>query len=233
MKIVKVKRPKMVDSKAVKAKLRDDEDDKLDSINESLEQANRDARARIEEAKQDEKEDQRLFEDPNSAPMLEEDEEMEKYAEGGAIAAIRRSGKVGTQAEEWQKQRDLENPSKLQEPKSDPNKDVRTPEQKARAADYYKTKPKSKEYESQEHKGPQGLAEGGLVQRSIVDAIMSKRSKSNEQVDIESNNEEQPNQFYEENREILKENYDDTMDDFDDSKRDRVSAIRKRMMAKR
>ena len=99
---------------------------------------------------------------------------------------------------------------------------------------------------------------------SLVAAIMAKRRKANPEpgddymngrrmmaqggdvVDIEENGEEEPNQYYGINREILKENYDSDFEDMEQPKdsnehgddiesdsHDMVSQIRRKMRAKR
>lgn len=83
---------------------------------------------------------------------------------------------------------------------------------------------------------------------SIASAIMAKRRMMADggMVDIDENAEEQPNQYYRRNEEVLKENYDSDMDDvsqpmdsnehsvdIDSDDHDMVSAIRRKIMAKR
>lgn len=84
---------------------------------------------------------------------------------------------------------------------------------------------------------------------SIASAIMARRKRmaAGGQVDIESNEMEQPNSFYEQNEDAaLKENYDDDIEDLmqpmdsnedrpsiPTNKHDRISAIRARMKSRR
>lgn len=89
----------------------------------------------------------------------------------------------------------------------------------------------------------QMLAEGGEV-KSVADAIMERRraKQASEQVDIEMNAQEMPNQYYGRNKDVLKENYDQDMMDvsqpmdsnehsveIDSDKHDRISEMRRRM----
>lgn len=83
-----------------------------------------------------------------------------------------------------------------------------------------------------------GYAEGGQVEgpKSIASAIMAKRMADGGMVDIEDNNTEEPRMFDDLNEDALKENYSQEMTDVtqpEESKRDRVQAIRSRMISKR
>ncbi len=86
-----------------------------------------------------------------------------KKAEGGAIAEVRRSGSAGEGAQTTQELRDEANPT----PKPMTGTDVRTPEQKQKAAAYYDT-PKQTPNEgpaSTDKDGYQKFAEGDLVSK--------------------------------------------------------------------
>lgn len=94
------------------------------------------------------------------------------------------------------------------------------------------------------------LAHGGEA-HSIVDRIMQRRRMAEGgQVDIDENEEEQPNEFYEQNEAAMKENYDEAMDDIDEGHSpsiddpeesreeneddaDMISQIRRRMKSRR
>lgn len=84
---------------------------------------------------------------------------------------------------------------------------------------------------------------------SLVASIMAKRKAKmmaeGGQIDLDQNAEEQPNDYYHRNREILKENYDSDMDsvsdpmdsdmhgdDIDSDEHDMISSIRRKMKAK-
>lgn len=92
-------------------------------------------------------------------------------------------------------------------------------------------------------------AEGGEImkRKSMIDAIMDKKRYANGgQVDIGSNNEEQPNSYYEQNEDYaLKENYDETMEsmsqptdsnehrpDITKDEYDMIDAIRRKIKSK-
>lgn len=120
---------------------------------------------------------------------------MKMMAEGGMI-----NKKVSMKSSEMD---NLDEPEGLQE-----DDDMMSPSEKEIMADHF--------------------ADGGMIDDqpepeaedeqhdSLVSAIMAKRQKMAEggQVDIDSNNEEQPNEYYDRNENAaLKENYDSDMDD--------------------
>ena len=122
--------------------------------------------------------------------------------------------------------------------------------------------PESTEITPEEPEEPE-YAEGGMIDEdqqpmeeadeerhaSIAAAIMAKKAKmmaEGGQVDIDSNNDEQPNAYYKANQAALKENYDEDFedmsqpldsnehgDDIEADAHDMISQIRRKMKSKR
>lgn len=200
-----LKHPKMVGSSAYQAKLRTDEDYLMDIAAP--------ASPKEQPSKAFDEEDA-----DKSGPSIPDKSRphsanLNKYAKGGVVsgspdensaASAKSSGWVSDEYGSGPEEDEVEHPAGLES-----DNDQMSPPEDEFMADHFA---EGGEVDSMDQPDEEAEIEHAA---SIAAAIMAKRKMMAEggQVDIESNEEEQPNGFYRQNQEALKEHYGDDLDD--------------------